>query len=275
MIGRKLLVLLLGGIVALGLLAGAVTTFAQTEQPTPTPTVPDATTPETTTPDATVPGLRGGSRLGDDDEALAAALGITVEELDAAQEAARVALIDQAVADGHLTAEEGEALKIDGGRLHFGSQFGYDKDEFLADALGITVDELNAAQLTAYQTQVAAAVEAGTITQEEADLLLARKAAQSYLDTDALNAAVLAAYEDALNAAVAAGDITQAQADALLAQLQTQSWDFGFGGHGGRGHGGGGRHGGPGGFGSDLTPDTAPQTTPDSGSTTTDTALDA
>ena len=30
-------------------------------------------------------------------------------------------------------------------------QYGYDKDEFLAAALGITVDELNAAELTAYQ----------------------------------------------------------------------------------------------------------------------------
>ena len=266
MIGRKMLVLLLGGILALGLMAGAVTTFAQTEEPTPTPTVPEATTPETTTPS-----LRGGSRLGDDDEALAAALGITVEELDAAQEAARIALIDQAVADGNLTAEEGEALKAAGSRLRHSSQYGYDKDEFLADALGITVDELNAAQLTAYQTQVAAAVAAGTITQEEADLLLARKAAQNYLDTDGLNAAVLAAYEDALNQAVAAGDITQAQADALLAQLQTQSFNFGFGG--GHGHGGGGRRGGPGS--SDLTPDTTPETTPDTDSTTTDTALDA
>ncbi len=270
MIGRKMLVLLLGGILALGLMAGAVTTFAQTEEPTPTPTVPDATTP-----DATTPSLRGGSRLGDDDEALAAALGITVEDLDAAQEVARIALIDQAVADGNLTAEEGEALKAGGSRLRHSSQYGYDKDEFLADALGITVDELNAAQLTAYQTQVAAAVAAGTITQAEADLLLARKAAQSYLDTDSLNAAVLAAYEDALNQAVAAGDITQAQADALLAQLQTQSFNFGFGGGGhGRGHGGGGggRHGG---FGSDLTPDTTPETAPDTDSTTTDTALDA
>jgi len=264
MIGKKLLVLLLGGILALGLMAGAVTTFAQTEEPTPTPTVP-----EEVAPDAATPSLRG-SRLGDDDEALAEALGITVEELDAAQETARVALIDQAVADGHLTAEEGEALKADGDRLHNSSQYGYDKDEFLADALGITVDALNAAQLTAYQTQVAAAVAAGTITQEEADLLLARKAAQNYLDTDALNATVRAAYEDALAAAVAAGDITQAQADALLAQLATQTFDFGFGGHG-HGHGGGGRHGGPGGFGSDLTPDT----TPDTDSTTTDTALDA
>ena len=267
MSGKKLLSLLLGGIVALGLLAGAMTTFAQTEAPTPTPTDPG-----TTTPDATVPGLRGGSRLGDDDQALAKALGITVEELNAAEEAARFALIDQAVADGNLTAEEGEALKASG-RLRHSSQYGYDKDEFLADALGITIDDLNAAQLAAHQTQIAAAVAAGTITQAEADLLLARKAAQSYLDTDALNAAVLAAYEDALNEAVTAGDITQAQADALLAQLQTQSFDFGFGGHG-RGHGGGGRHGGPGGFGLDLTPDTTPETAPD-GDSTTDTALDA
>ncbi|CUS03718.2 protein of unknown function [Candidatus Promineifilum breve] len=264
MLRKKLAVLGLSALMITGLLGSAAVSFAQTDTPAEST---EEVIPESTT---VVPS-RGGSRLGVDDEALAAALGITVDELDAAQEAARIALIDQAVADGHLTAEEGETMKTDGSRLHHSSQYGYDKDEFLAAALGITVDELNAAELTAYQTMVAAAVEAGTLTQEQADLLLARKAAQSYLDTDALNATVRAAYAEALAEAVAAGDITQAQADALLAQLETQTFDFGFGGHGGRGGHGGGR-GGRGGSSLDTLPETTPETTPD---TTTDTSLDA
>lgn len=259
---NKLIVLGMSALLVVGLLGSAAITFAQTDDPA-------QSTEESTGGLAIMPG-RGGSHQSVDDEALAAALGITVEELDAAQETARVALIDQAVADGYLTAEEGEALKLDGGRLPHSSQFGYEKDEFLADALGITVEALQAAELTAYQAEVAAAVEAGTITQEEADLMLARKAAQNYLDEDALNATVRAAYAEALAAAVAAGDITQAQADALLTQLETQTFNFGFGGRGGHGHHGG--HGGRGDFGLDILPDTTPETTPD---TTTDTSLDA
>lgn len=260
MIGKKLLVLLLGGILALGLMAGAVTTFAQTEEPTPTPTVP-----EEVAPDAATPSLRG-SRLGDDDEALAEALGITVEELDAAQETARVALIDQAVADGHLTAEEGEALKADGDRLHNSSQYGYDKDEFLADALGVSVETLEAAQLEAYEAELAARVAAGDLTQEEADLKLAQKAAEGYLDTASINAQVRAAQEAAITAALADGAITQAQADALLAYLDANPYTFnGFNGHGGHGGHGGRGHGGGRGFDSlDATP-----ATPDTGTTTT------
>lgn len=261
MIRNKLMMLGLSGVMAAGLMSGAAAALAQTNSLAVAP--PAAMS-------SIVLVHNGGSRLvGADGAALASALGITVEELDAAQEAARVALIDQAVADGHLTEAEGEALKLGGGRLH-SSQYGYDKDEFLADALGITVDELNAAELSAYETEIAAAVEAGTLTQEQADLLLARRAAQIHLDQDALDAAVQSAYEDAVAAAVAAGDITQAQADALLAQLATQTLDFGFGGRGG--HGGWGGPGGRGGFGLNALPDAAPETTPD---TTTDTAFDA
>lgn len=260
MLRKKLAVLGLSALMVTGLLGSAAVSFAQTDTPA-----------ESTAESTTVLPSRGGNHLSMDDEALAAALGITVEELDEAQEAARIALIDQAVADGHLTAEEGETMKADGSRLRNNSQYGYDRDEFLADALGITVEELNAAELAAYQTEIAAAVEAGTLTQEQADLLLARKAAQNYLDTDVLNATVRAAYADALEAAVAAGDITQAQADALLAQLETQTFNFGFGGHGGRGgHGRG--HGGHGGFGMGVLPDATPEANPD---TMTDTALDA
>ena len=263
---NKLVVLGLSGLLAVGMLGGAAAGFAQAGE----------TAAATAAPGVQVSSLvfvhnGGRGELSGGEQALADALGIELSELDAAEEVARLAMIDQAVADGLITEAQATQLKELGGG--FGRGFaGYDREEYLAEALGITVEALEAAELTALETELAAAVEAGTITQEEADLMLARKAAQNYLDEDALNAAVLAAYGDALDAAVAAGDITQAQADALLAELQTQSFNFGFRGFGGRGgHGGRGHHG-PNGFGLDVMPDTTPETTPD---TTTGTSFDA
>jgi hypothetical protein len=261
MIRNKLMVLGLSGLMVAGLLTGAAITFAQTDEPAATETPSAVEESPTTAMDG-----RGGSHIRVDDEALAEALGITLDEFEAARETARIAMIDQAVADGLITEAEGEALKLEDTAFSpLARQFGYDKDEYLAGALDITVEELEAAEFDAYATLVAAAVEAGAITQAEADLLLAEKAAEARLDEDALNAAVRAAYAEALDAAVAAGDITQAQADALMTELATQMFDFGIGGHGGRGgHGG---HGGRGGFGLD----TLPETTPDATDTTTDT----
>lgn len=84
---------------------------------------------------------------------------------------------------------------------------------FLADALGITVEELQAAQLKARDAMIDKAVADGTLTQEQADLMKARQAFMQYYAAE--NAQTL---EDALNAAVEAGAITQEQADLLLEQ---------------------------------------------------------
>ncbi len=84
---------------------------------------------------------------------------------------------------------------------------------FLADALGITVEELQAAQLKARDAMVDKAVEDGVITQEQADLMKARQAFMQYYAAE--NAQTM---EDALSAAVEAGAITQEQADLLLEQ---------------------------------------------------------
>jgi hypothetical protein len=84
---------------------------------------------------------------------------------------------------------------------------------YLAEALGITVEELQAAQLKAQDAMLAQAVEDGTLTQEQADLMQARRAfMQFYADQTEQSV------EDALNAAVEAGAITQEQADLLLEQ---------------------------------------------------------
>jgi hypothetical protein len=178
--------------------------------------------------------------------------------------------------------------------------------ENLAEALGITVQQLEEAQEQAYAASVADAVAAGQITQEQADQILANRALKSYIDrrtilatalgmtADELEAALAegqsmsdlmdekgidaatlqtnaqAAYEAAVQQAVTDGVITQAQADDILAED-----GFNLFGHGGRGsHHGGGRGGRGGhGFFSPMLPDsTTPDTTVPE---TTDTSLDA
>lgn len=256
MIRNKLVLSLMAGAVTLGLLGSSALTYAQSTT--------DSTS-GTTSGSTIIRVHRGGfGSLIDRDQALADELGIDVETLQTAEEAAHIAMIDQAVADGYLTEEQAEQLKLYSGSMGRGGRFGslYDTDEYLADALGITVEELDAAELAVHEAELAAAVAAGYLTQEEADLLLAEKAARNYLDREGLNAQITAAYEAAINAAVADGAITQAQADDLLAQLEG-----GIGlGHGWFGSGGRGGHRG---FGFDSLPDSG------STDTTTDTSLDA
>ena len=263
MIRSKIVGSILGGALALGLLGGGMVAYAQTDPATPSA---PSTETEELTPAVPSTGSSRSSEWIDKDQALADALGIELTALTAAQEEARIALIDQAVADGHLTAEEGETMKADGSRLRNSSQYGDDKYQFLADALGIDLETLEAAQLQVYEAELAARVAAGDLTQEEADLKLAQKAAARYIDTDSITAQVRAAHEAAIAAALDDGAITQAQADALLAYLDANPYSFsgfngrGHGGHGGRGHGGGGR-------GLDSL-DTTPAT-PDTDTTTT------
>ncbi len=199
------------------------------------------------------------------------------------------------------TTPETDALPSLRGFGHWGG-FGRSGDgsrlEYLAEALGITVDELEDAQERAYQAAVADAVTAGQLTQEQADAILARRALKSYIDRQAILASALgmtadeleaaltagqsitdlmveqgidtatlqanaqAAYETAVQQAVTDGVITQAQADEILSGSEFELFGRG-GGRGGRGRGGHGR-----GFDSPSLPDT---TTPE----TTDTGFDA
>jgi hypothetical protein len=171
------------------------------------------------------------------------------------------------------------------GRGGFGQSIDY--QALLAEALGITVEELEAAQEQAHTKAIEQAVVEGLITQEEADDMVSRMALRSYLDRDAIMAEALgitvaeleqaradgkpmaviiyelgldratlrtnmqAAHEAAIQRAVTDGVITQEQADEIL-----NGQGRGFGGPGGFGQFGGGhgfgRHGGfggPGGFG--------------------------
>jgi hypothetical protein len=157
------------------------------------------------------------------------------------------------------------------GGFHFGA--GSDYDSFLADALGISVDKLQAAYAAANEAALDQAVEDGLISEEDAVLIKARWALAATIDQQAIMAEALgistdellaaredgttlhdlmdelgldpedvsdaaqAGYEEAVQDAVNSGVITQAQADEIL--------DTGFGGfffdgpRGFRRHGGG------------------------------------
>jgi hypothetical protein len=264
----KLVLALLGGaaILALtvGLAAFGFTTTARANGTTEQPEISHRGGPQ--------PGMPG--QMGQEDSYLADALGITVEELQAAQTTAHEAAIDQALADGLITQAQADQLKTGTGTgrdmrgfalgFVFGPDSNIDQDSLLAEALGISVDELTAAREQAQAARIAQAVADGVITQDEADQMAARQALQAYIDPQAIMAEALgisadtlqtyqdegqtlseilaktgqtasefvaarqAAYEAALQKAVSDGVITQAQADQAILEGTGNR----FGGHG-------------------------------------------
>lgn len=195
----------------------------------------------------------GGMGGGVNDTYLAEALGITADELQAAEQTAYEAAIDQALEQGLITQAQADALKEQAGTTgHFGGRglkgiFGLtgdttiDQDALLADALGITVDELAAARTKAQDLALAAAVEDGRITQEQADQIKAEQALRTYMDEQGFQDQVRTLYENLVKQAVQAGVITQEQADTILSNLETNGAfgpHGGMFGFGGRGHGG-------------------------------------
>lgn len=231
---------------------------------------------------------------GEMDSYLADALGISVEELQDARVQAKEAAIQQAVDEGLLTEEQADALRESdslgtfgmrwfGLRMHgIGTPDPSAYETYLAEALGISVEKLEAARQAAHEAAIQAAIESGDLTQDQADLLLARQALRAVLDRQALTVEALgisvdqlqayhddglrmsaileevgmtaaefqearqAAYEAAVSQAVSDGVITQDQADAL--QSGGAFGNGGFGGCEGMGGGRGGRGGGMRGF---------------------------
>lgn len=161
-------------------------------------------------------------------------------------------------ADPVFLSQEGEQTGPEplwhgiGGRER-GSRFGFgptvDHDAFLAEELGITVDELQAAREAAHEAALDQAVAEGVITEEQADLILAGKALKGYIDPQEIlsqalgidiadleaareageplhdlfgdlepedvKEAMQAAYEDAVQHAIDDGVITESQAEKL------------------------------------------------------------
>jgi len=174
------------------------------------------------------------------DENLAAALGITTDQLQAAEKTADAEALKEAVSKGIITQDQADQMSAKGfpGR-HFGGPDGIDYDALLAKALNVSTDQLKAARQEAFKTTIANAVKDGSMTQAQADEMLARNALANDVN---FQASMKTAYEAALKQAVSDGTITQAQADALSQQSQQWGGGPGFGpGFGPDGHHGGGR----------------------------------
>ncbi len=260
-------------------LTGVVFVSAQDETPPPD----ESTTPDTTENEAMPFGFgrhgHGGHRgqhLVDPEvmhEAIADALGITVDELDdalasgqtlaalaeelgvdmadvqAAVEAVHEEALQQAVDEGLLTEEQADLIRERRAEMELGQGFGgrgrfggcggrmggflnVDRETMhtaVADALGISVEELDAA-LADGQSLASLAEEKG-------------------VDMADVQAAMQAVRDEAIQQAVEDGLITQEQADLLKEQ---GGLGLGFG-RGHDGHGRGGHFGGPrGNFGGGL-----------------------
>jgi len=256
------------GAVLLGLTGGALVfsnVFAQAPAPTPT-------TPNGQVQPGPGWGLRGGGFGGGySEQDLATALGIDVTKLQAAYASANAEALKEAVSKGLITQAQADEITARGinnrplGGFGLGANSGIDYNSLLANALGITSDQLQAAYTKAIDTNLDNAVKAGTITQAQADL---EKGQYALSNDTKFQASMQAAYQAAVKQAVTDGVITQAQADQLL-QNQTGKSAFpgilgGFGGFGGRG--GFGRGGFGGGTNGNSTPQTPAQPTATPGS---------
>ena len=225
---RKLLGIL--AVVVLVLIVGVTAVaFAQDQepvQPEPEVTAPILPGEGFASPQDMKPNKRFGGELFNKeamDEALAAELGITVDELNAAREAAKATLLQQAVDEGKLTQEQvdqmlsGEFKPMDFMRTLREEYFPQGTMQSVtAETLGMTVEELEAAQ--------------------EDRKRLPEIAEEHGMEITAVAEAIKAAFEEAVAQAVADGAITQEQADQIL------SHEGNFRNGGPRQ---GGKHGGP------------------------------
>jgi len=179
-------------------------------------------------------------------EALAQALGITTDDLNNAYQQAVQSAVQEGLDKGLITQAQADAILNRTGRfggrgmLGWLFQNGVDFEAHLAKALGISVDELQAAYTKAAEIRLEQAVADGRITEEEANLLRARHA---LFNNETFQNSMQAAFENAVKEAVTNGVITQAQADLILQQggFGMRGGFMGFGGCQGGGRGGFGR----------------------------------
>ena len=150
------------------------------------------------------PAGRGGESPLGGNEDLADALGISVEDLQAANETAQAAALAQAVEAGLITQEQADQVSKRGfsGRRGIGSPGGeIDYEALLADALGISVEALQAARETAMDARLSQAIEDGKLTEEDASRIEARQALRNYFEKDEMLAKALGISVEELDAA--------------------------------------------------------------------------
>lgn len=98
-----------------------------------------------------------------------------------------------------------------------------DQDAELAEALGITVEELEAAKQEVREAHIAQMVEDGVLTLDQANLMLAMDALKGYIDRDALMAEVLGLSTEEYEAAREDGSLRDLLADITPSELQEKS----------------------------------------------------
>ena len=259
---KKVISAVVGGLAIAGFVAATTLALpqisaAQTETP---PAAGQAAVPDKALTDRMG---RGGPV--ENSQYLADALGITQDELAAARTKAHEAAIAQAVKDGLITQEQADAMLNKTGDRTRGVRIdlrgaNIDQEKLLADALGISVEKLQAAEETAAKAELAQAVTDGRLTQTQADQITAERALQKYIADKGF-------FKTAVESAVKDGVITQTQADTILSRnpqgmfgggWERGGMDGGPGGHGGE-HGG--EHGGARGPATGGTAPAAPGTT--------------
>jgi len=184
-------------------------------------------------------------------EAIASALGITVDQFDAAVEKAQNQVVDEAATEGWLTDQQAEVLKWrldqqpEGGMWGFGKgfgdlgRFGFGRrmGGFLGGFGGDNLLSIAANELDMSLTDLLNELQSGKT--------IADVAGENGVDTQVIIDAALAQLQTRLTEAVTNGNMTQTQADYLLAQAKTRitneldsTWQ-GFGGRMRGGWGGG------------------------------------
>jgi len=172
---RHVTMVLVGAVLILTMALGVATVFAQTDQDPDTP-------PETSEEPFHRWGKRGfgfGGQmegLNSHDELIAGELGVAVEDLRGAFSAA----FEAAREDGVLGIPGHGGIKADG-----------EFESYLSDALaeiGVTIEELKAAQEAVKDAMIAELVEQGIVTEEQLNLMEAQQALKDYIDYGALMA---------------------------------------------------------------------------------------
>ena len=158
------------------------------------------------------------------DEALATELGITVSALTDAREAARETMLQQAVTDSRITQEQADLILS--GEMNLRAflrelmQEYFSREtikEVTAEALGLTIEEFEAAQTEGKK--------------------LPEIAEEQGVELSQIEEAVRTAFEDAIQQAVDDGRLTQEQAEQILSHERQPGKfirDRGFGGRNGR-----------------------------------------
>jgi hypothetical protein len=121
-----------------------------------------------------------------------------------------------------ISVEELQAAVEEARSATGGPGSGNDFEQLLAEALGISTDELQTARQAAREAALAQALADGEITQEEYDLFQARQALREYTDRDEILATALGISKDELQAALDTGQ----QIPDLLDELDISQEDL-------------------------------------------------